>query len=79
MSDEGRLNRELADPTQPGASFWPATVEEHRVLLAGLEAELKSALATIRALHRCPHCHRALTASDGFSGPEGPIRGDRAG
>lgn len=57
------LNRDVVDPEQPGASFWPSTVEEHRVLLAKLEAELKAALATIRALHRCPHCDRPLTAA----------------
>lgn len=54
-------NREVLDPEQPGAAFWPATVEDHRVLLARLEAELASSLRTIRALHRCPHCDRQLT------------------
>lgn len=53
-------NRDVGDPAQPGASFWPATVEGHRVLLAELEAELASALRTIRALHRCPSCGRPL-------------------
>lgn len=54
------LNRPTLDPEQPGQSFWPATVEEHRVLLAQATAELASALRTIRALHRCPHCDRPL-------------------
>lgn len=54
------LNRPTLDPEQPGESFWPATVEGHRVLLARLEAELADALRTIRALHRCPHCDRPL-------------------
>ena len=75
MSDEGRLNRELVDPAQPGASFWPATVEEHRVLLAQLEAELKAALTTIRALHRCPHCDRPLTALSVRLRPDHPWLG----
>ncbi len=44
-------NRIAGDPAQPGSAFWPATVEEHRVLLAELEAELASALRTIRVLH----------------------------
>jgi hypothetical protein len=55
-TSEGSLNRDVADPMQPGASFWPATLEEHRVLLAELEAQLASALRTIRAVHRCPRC-----------------------
>lgn len=53
-------NRTLGDPAQPGASFWPASLEDHRVLLAQLEAELASALGTIQALHRCPSCDRPL-------------------
>lgn len=56
----GSLNRDVIDPEQPGQSFWPATVDEHRVLLAQATAELASALRTIRALHRCPHCDRPL-------------------
>lgn len=59
------LNRDVVDPEQPGQSFWPATVEEHRVLLAELEAQLTDALRTIRALHRCPHCDRPLAAMPG--------------
>lgn len=55
--------RDVIDPGQPGASFWPADLEEHRRLCAMLEAELKAALATIRALHRCPHCDRPLTGA----------------
>lgn len=53
-------NRDVLDPEQPGSSFWPAGVEDHRRLLAALEAELASALRTIAALHRCPHCDRPL-------------------
>jgi hypothetical protein len=56
----GDPNLIVGDPAQPGVSFWPVSVAEHRELCAMLEAELKSALATIRALHRCPHCDRPL-------------------
>lgn len=53
-------NREVLDPEQPGQAFWPAGVDDHRALLAALEAQLASALRTIAALHRCPHCDRPL-------------------
>lgn len=52
--------RDVVDPAQPGSAFWPVSVEDHRRLLADLEAELASALRTIQALHRCPSCDRPL-------------------